>query len=149
MRKRKHSNRIRPGSGMEEYAERNDLLEDLGFKNYPAYLRSKLWKAIRKDKLDKEPDCFSCAKPANQVHHGKYTLENLTGLTGDDLYSICGRCHKWIEISKSGYKRSPENATKELHRIREWFQRRPRVKQDSQARLVAIRVIRARAGARR
>ena len=125
---------------MEEYAERNDTLEDLGFKDYAAYLRSKLWKSIRRDKLGVDPECYGCGREATQVHHGKYTIENLSGLSDEHLYPICGRCHKWIEITKDWVKRSPTAATEELERIRAKYYRRGRFKKDSRIRLtVSVR----------
>mgnify|MGYP001607419403 CR=1 FL=1 len=117
------------------YMERNDFLEDLGFKNYLVYLRGTLWKSIRHDKLAKDPECYGCGRGANQVHHGKYTLENLSGLSDEHLFSLCGRCHKWIEITKDWVKRSPTAATEELERVRARYFRRGRFKKDSRIRL--------------
>lgn len=120
---------------MEEYADRNALLEDFGFKNYQAYLHGGLWKSIRRNKLAADPECYGCGREANQVHHGKYTLENLSGLSDEHLYSLCGRCHKWIEITKDWVKRSPTAATEELERVRARYFRRGRFKKDSRIRL--------------
>ena len=107
---------------MDEYVERNALLVELGYKDYHAYLRSKLWKEIRARKLAAEPECYGCCRDATkatmQVHHGQYTRENLTGQSEDHLFSICSRCHHWIEVTRNGYKRTPAQATKELFRVR-------------------------------
>lgn len=117
--RKKPRHRISLGSGMEEYADRNALLEDFGFKNYQAYLRGGLWKSIRRDKLGVDPECYGCGKKRNlQVHHGKYTYDNLAGISAEHLYTVCRRCHLWCEISKDWIKRSPSQATLELFRIR-------------------------------
>lgn len=107
---------------MDEYTQRNEILRALGFRDYKMYLRSDLWKEIRAKQIEAYPECYGCGRGDDritlQVHHGAYTVENLMGLAFKDLYTICARCHKWIEITPKGYKRNPEQATKELHKIR-------------------------------
>ena len=103
---------------MDAYAERNELLLCLGYRNYRQYLRSDVWKRIRSEQLEKESNCYGCFCPAEAVHHGRYTEENLTGQTGKDLYSICTRCHEKCEVTQSGYKRNPIDATRTLSRMR-------------------------------
>ena len=121
-RKHKYSNRVKPGQDMDAYAIRNEILLELGFRDYRAYLRSKLWKSIRERKLAVDPLCFGCNRSGDsammQVHHGEYTRTNLTGESQAGLFSICSRCHHWIEVTKSGYKRNPEQATRELYRVK-------------------------------
>ena len=118
---RKYGCKIRP-QNMEEYTERNLLLAELGFKDYKAYLRSRLWKSIRARKLETNPECYVCDRDEGnavmQVHHSAYTRENLLGESPEHLWSLCARCHKWIEITRGGYKRNPTDATKEMFRIR-------------------------------
>lgn len=119
---RKYSNKIRPGQNMEEYTARNALLIEIGFKDYKAYLRSKLWKSIRLRKLESNPTCYVCDRDEGnavmQVHHSAYNRANLLGESQEHLWTLCARCHKWIEITRSGYKRNPADATKEMFRIR-------------------------------
>ena len=125
---RKYGNRVRRGQTMDEYADRNLILLELGFPDYKTYLRSSLWRNIRSSKLQQDPGCFACARETGdvvmQVHHGKYTHENLRGESLEHLYSICTGCHKKIEITRSGFKRSPSEATRELHRLRRFYQSR-------------------------
>src|SRR3990167_11031287 len=128
----KYRNRVRPGETMEEYADRNELLLSLGFKDYRTYLRSALWKDIRIRKLELDSECFACGRGAEstivQVHHGKYTRENLLGNTLNDLYTVCSGCHKKIEVTRSGFKRTPTEATRELHRLKRCNIRKPTVR---------------------
>ncbi len=125
---------------MEEYANRNETLLAMGFKDYRAYLRSKLWRAIRRKQLEKCPDCYGCSKPANQVHHTSYDYGVLNGESNDGLFSLCARCHMWVEVTKSGYKRTPTQATKELERIHRMYAHPSRLKFDRPiARLARIR----------
>jgi len=110
---------------MEAYVERNELLLEMGFKDYKTYLRSNLWKNIRERKLAIDPNCYVCERGSAtaliQVHHGVYHRSNLTGESLDDLWTLCASHHKWIEVSRCGYKRNPEDATKEMFRIRKLF----------------------------
>lgn len=108
---------------MDEYAERNEILYELGYRDYKHYLRSRLWKAIREQVLERDSHtCYGCGRDDDritiQVHHGKYTRANLSGQVLEHLYTVCARCHKWIEVTRAGYKRNPEDATKELVRVR-------------------------------
>ena len=122
---------------MEEYEDRNILLAKLGFKDYKVYLRSSLWKSIRERKIEIDPDCYACEKDADhaqiQIHHGKYTEKNLTGESLDDLYTLCSRCHRWCEVSKTGFKRTPKQATIEMHKIRKMMIKRKQWRPDGRA----------------
>ena len=101
-----------------EYEQRNANLLILGFRDYKQYLRSAHWKSIRRAQLARQPQCYGCSKKASQVHHGHYSKEILAGETILGLYSICKRCHIWIEITRSGVKRGPTEATQELLRMK-------------------------------
>ena len=122
---RKYRHRVRPNQDMEEYADRNKLLIELGYRDYKHYLRSSLWKTIRARKIEQDPECYGCNRGDDritlQVHHGKYTEANLTGKSLEHLFTICARCHKWIEVTRAGYKRNPHDATRELFRIRKIY----------------------------
>lgn len=115
---------------VSEYQQRNSLLLELGYKSYSQYLRSDKWAEIRGLKLQRDPECFGCRKPARQVHHGKYTKENLLGDTARDLYSVCKRCHMKIEFTPEGYKRSPKDATDRLKWLHRVFFGRVQIKTD-------------------
>lgn len=83
------------------YLNKNDILKLLGFETYTKYLQSSLWKKIRLDVLVKqEYKCCSCEKHADQVHHRKYTLQNLSGKDDNFLVAICKACHYRIEFTK-------------------------------------------------
>lgn len=104
---------------MAAYTQRNETLLEMGFKDYKQYLRSPLWKRIRAAKMKKDPECFSCGKVKRlQVHHSVYDRRVLEGTTDEGLYTVCSRCHRWAEFTRAGQKRGPEDATKELIRIR-------------------------------
>lgn len=74
----------------EAYRRRNLILKALGFDSYQSYLVSDLWKQIRAAKLKMDGACYACFRPANQVHHKRYTVANLKGLTLGNLMSVCG-----------------------------------------------------------
>ncbi len=118
---RQYKHRTAPGKSMEEYEDRNAILLQLGFKDYKAYCRSQLWKSIRERKLAIDPCCYVCERSDGckiQIHHGRYHESNLSGKDLSDLWTLCAAHHHWIEITKGGYKRNPEDATKEMFRIR-------------------------------
>jgi len=69
----------------------NRLARELGFWCYKDYLASELWQDIRSRLLPAE--CRRCGGPANQVHHKKYTLENMSGESLKGLMPVCQPCH--------------------------------------------------------
>lgn len=83
------------------YAERNRVLVTMGFKSYSDYLKSDLWAGIRQRVLDSNDGTCACCrvKPANQVHHRKYTPENLSGRSLSHLIALCAGCHRNAEFS--------------------------------------------------
>lgn len=100
------------------YSKRNAILKQMGFRSYSAYLNSGLWARIRAKKLAAHPKCYGCDKKAAQVHHGKYTYQNLSGLSDDGLYSVCGVCHFTSEFTHDDKKRSVRGARIALHKKR-------------------------------
>lgn len=70
--------------------------------NYQEYLESYAWKALKKTKLEEQPQCECCGAPATSVHHLSY--ERLWREKAEDIVSICERCHEechhiwWYQI---------------------------------------------------
>jgi len=96
---------------VNEYHERNKNLAKLGFLNYREYLRSNLWRSLRKDAFRIfGKKCIRCRGKANQIHHRSYTYEALQGLWPKHLVPVCARCHKFAEYRDDGSKRSPGEA---------------------------------------
>ena len=68
-------------------------------------MESYAWKALRKTKLDEQPNCEICWVPANTVHHLSY--ERLWKEHESDLASVCYKCHDnchsvwWYQIKNS------------------------------------------------
>lgn len=110
--------RLHKSCDYSEYERRAVVLAELGFKDYAQYSRSKLWKGIHDAVIAEDPNCYGCGRPALQVHHTFYSRDVLSGKSRDGLYPICKRCHRWIEFTKDGYKRSPGHATAELEKVR-------------------------------
>ncbi len=62
------------------------------YKEYLNYLRSKKWKKIRKEMLEKFPFCNKCGtKEKLTVHHLNY--KNLGKETSMDLLVLCKKHH--------------------------------------------------------
>ena len=110
--------RLHKSVDYSEYERRNAALLELGFKDYKQYLRSKLWKSIRRTQLALEPLCYGCGRKSNQIHHTVYKIEVLTGKSTEGLVSTCARCHRWCEFTRNGFKRSPEQASLEFEKVR-------------------------------
>lgn len=97
------------------YSKRSEILKKIGFNSYSEYLESKLWKSIRvRVFLEKGKRCQFCSKRANQVHHSKYTTDNLSGASLKYLHPICRNCHENAEVDKDGFKRPLDECNKIL-----------------------------------
>ena len=103
---------------IKAYIKRNTILRSLGFDSYTQYLASSVWQNIRTRHLAKYPDCYGCGKTATQVHHGKYTRANLSGVSSRWLYSACSGCHFKSAFTDYGNKRGPQKATTTLKKLR-------------------------------
>lgn len=73
--------------------------------DYNEYLKSYSWKAIKKTKLEENPDCEICWEPSITVHHLSY--DRLWKESEDDIVSICESCHndchfiEWYQIKNN------------------------------------------------
>lgn len=95
---RRRKRQININKVMPCYRDRFKNVRLLGFDSYKQYLKSDLWEAVRKLKLESEPFCQKCRKPATQVHHLSYALEVLVGSVLSGLFSCCRACHEAAEI---------------------------------------------------
>lgn len=124
--KRKRSNKKRPApqrrnnaprqQPMPCYEGRNDIVKRLGFKAYGEYLKSPLWTSIRERVLwGNKPCCVEdCHRIANQVHHSKYTYDNLSGRATDFMHPVCKQCHNRAEVGANGHKYTLDEANERL-----------------------------------
>lgn len=88
----------------------------MGFVDYPAYLRSDLWKSIRDDCLERSNyTCHVCGGRANTVHHKWYSRQVLQGKDFKGLMAVCKFCHEAGEF-KGKRKTSPDEATERMER---------------------------------
>lgn len=101
------------------YRDRNALIREIGFKSYPDYLASELWRQIRRDFLSDNPNCYACEGPATQVHHRKYSRPVLLGRRPRHLRAVCAECHRSAEFrSRDDEKLSTPQANTKLEGIR-------------------------------
>ncbi len=88
--------------------------------NYQEYLNSFAWSALKKVKLEQDPDCECCWDKAITVHHLSY--ERRWSETEEDIVSICERCHyechhvNWYQI-----KNDEEILKRRFEEVREKF----------------------------
>lgn len=103
----------RPVPGEHFLSQQDQLSRQLGFWCYKDYLRSDLWESIRERVTG---PCYRCGGEANQVHHKRYTLENMRGDTLNGLARVCEVCHFKShhagreEFSEDFSESSPENS---------------------------------------
>lgn len=92
---------------VKTYKERDEILLEIGYKNYQEYLSSDLWKAIRRKVFYKCGNkCKLCQKEANVIHHKGYGKNILLGLMLDPLIPLCHSCHSKVEFHPDNTKRS-------------------------------------------
>ena len=101
---------------LDQRKTRGDMLKELGFDSYAEYLDSDLWRSIRERVFyEKGRRCTCCSKMASQVHHAEYTDENLAGDNLDELFPVCGECHRKTHF-KRGKFRSQRASKQSLNR---------------------------------
>lgn len=81
------------------YSHRNQTLREMGYASYAEYLRSPLWKGIRrKALLWNGTQCRRCKAPATEIHHADYRRPTLQGTVMHALIPVCRDCHKQAEF---------------------------------------------------
>lgn len=100
------------------YGQRPKLLKEMGYSSYDEYLSSEQWAVIRREVLERQPNCELCFQIATQVHHASYTRESLRKSKSKLLVSICRPCHYYIEFASGGQKEAwSMSATKLLCKL--------------------------------
>jgi hypothetical protein len=95
-----------PGDPPSAYGKRDQVLFRMGFASYCDYLRSPAWKAIREAKIAIDPRCEICGDKSQQVHHLAYNRQVLSGRDPRKLMCVCAGCHRRIEFTAKGKKRT-------------------------------------------
>lgn len=63
------------------------------------YLKSKLWNGLKTVVLNiDQHTCNLCSNTGTLVHHGAYEQFIMTGLDIRFLWTLCGKCHHFIEF---------------------------------------------------
>lgn len=101
------------------YDSRDAHLRTLGFLSYRQYVKSKFYNDIRL-RVFKEKGrwCLTCPNTANEIHHNRYNLADLSGRTLEFLVPICRPCHDCIEHDEYGKKVSVSQAFANWRRLR-------------------------------
>lgn len=93
-------------------------LKELGFFSYRRYMRSNLWRSIRRRKIKQDgPFCAACSCIGEDVHHRSYSRAVLRGDDLSQLILLCRACHRSIEFDEKGEKRSSVMVEKALVRL--------------------------------
>jgi hypothetical protein len=92
---------------ISSYAGRNDLLKEMSFPSYEAYLESDYWLEIR-DAAFKINGCVCllCREPAVALHHTSYEQRVLEGRDLTKLVPVCSTCYERIQYAPNKRKRS-------------------------------------------
>lgn len=105
--KRKPPQNLSPLEEADYYAGRDSILKKMGYSSYKEYLKSDLWKDIRARCMRiNHGACSVCSNMATNIHHNRYTLETLDGVSLKELFPLCRPCHEKIEFKDDGTKRS-------------------------------------------
>lgn len=103
-RRRRYRSRL---TNRQFYGERLRALHILGFNTYYDYLASQLWRDVRACLLrESNNECELCGAEATQVHHQRYTLDDMVGNRLDNLVTVCADCHRAVEYDARGVKRT-------------------------------------------
>lgn len=79
---------------------------------YKDYLKSPLWKSIRRRVLmAASHECACCSDKATQVHHRDYRPRVLNGNDDSMLVALCRVCHEAIHTDLDGRPRTRWNDT--------------------------------------
>lgn len=117
------------------YADRQSVLESLGFRSYQEYLHSKLWYGIRNKVYAKHGrSCHLCDSPADAIHHTSYDEDTLLGKTLCHLYAVCKQCHNKVELFPSGQKRTLQDARREFYKLHQERYGGPKLKKQRKPR---------------
>lgn len=105
------------GKGLKGYEKRDRHLRALGFSSYQEYLRSPLWKELRRVAIDRAGGlCEVCGKRGRDVHHRSYARSALSGDT-NSLVFLCRDCHKAAEYTETGRKVNHMTANRRLSKM--------------------------------
>lgn len=81
------------------------------YASYEEYLASDLWQHIRKTVWKRDRGrCRACRAKGSDVHHLSYETEVMEGKRLDLLVLLCRPCHKRVEFTRKGQKRSVQEA---------------------------------------
>ena len=106
-------------NGSHAYGDRNRLLQMMGFASYADYLKSDLWKWIRRHVFAKSHVCHICRIRATVAHHSSYHEASLKGKDISGIYPLCHSCHEKIEFrDQDHHKLTPKEATKKMKVLR-------------------------------
>ena len=96
---------------MGDFSNRDQLVREVGLPDYRTYLESELWGRIRRRVLRQANSrCCCCENRATQVHHSRYTLENLAGTSLIGLHAICAECHELVHLNEEQFIALDESA---------------------------------------
>lgn len=111
--------RLLPVEDGDSYQSRDAVLRRIGFKTYADYLRSGLWRKVRKKVYREKGDsCYLCGSWADALHHNRYHKNDLLGRKLKYIFPVCRYCHEQIEFDG--------NTKRHLRQVKAIFEERRR-----------------------
>ncbi|TAM36941.1 MAG: HNH endonuclease [Burkholderiaceae bacterium] len=84
---------------------------DVMLMDYRDYLKSALWRRIKKRVLERDKKtCQCCGGRGNVVHHRSYERDVMEGHNDAMLATVCNGCHDIIHFTDAGEGRSAAEA---------------------------------------
>jgi hypothetical protein len=100
------------------YVLRDLTIRGMGHASYRAYLRSDLWRAIRRRAFKLHGwRCKACARKTRTLHHLSYSKATMRGDDLTLLVPLCRSCHYKVEFDRKGRKRGMEGALSAYNRL--------------------------------
>lgn len=92
-------------------AMRSRVKSDVTLMDYADYLKSALWKRIKKRVLERDTKtCQCCGGKGNVVHHRSYERDVMEGHNDAMLATVCNGCHDIIHFTDVGERRGAAEA---------------------------------------
>lgn len=118
-KKKSRKKKAEPQINGHSYDERDSNLRKMQFKCYRDYLNSNLWGRIRNKVFQRKGyRCSLCSGHAEELHHNRYSLEDLQGKDISHIHPVCSLCHYMVEHTASGTKRDLIGAKDEFNHRR-------------------------------
>jgi len=122
------------------YRDRGEILAEMGFTSYAAYVSSPLWRRIRREAMERSKHlCDACRREARHVYLLDFEPATLNGDQPASVATICELCIAKAQFSDDGKRNILEAANAAVARKPAKASRSVRKRRDTQRRLNNLR----------